>query len=598
MAARSTQVILVNGTGFTLSLTGSGLSHGEWSSGAQPPSSVAANATVSWQSESDGFATGTEGTADFTVVSTGASLHFHWDNPFVGSNSYDESAPVGLTLERSGGGGENATVTWVLGQTAGFWGQLHNQPPAPIGPCWLLTDGRIFAKQDGSANCWILSPDETGDYSNGTWAQAASMTGDRRYFASAVLANGKLLVCGGEYYNGAQVNTNLCEIYDPVTDSWAAVAPPATPAVKPRRTPTPWPAIGDASCVVLANGKFVLGNIKTTAYATFDPATTAFTVSPNAKGSTCDEESWVLMPDGNVVTIDTNSPPNAESYDPATDTWSAAGTTGTSVIAPGSEIGPGLALPDGRGLIAGGNGTLAFAATGANPAWTLGASFPPDENGLPHQPKDAPACLLPSGLVLFAVAPNDQGSTGFPAGIRFFLFDPLPVTYDPLGSPWLSVPGDSVATSGSAFNLAMLMLPTGQVLLTFSKDPGQVALYTPAGTPQPSWRPVIDKVTRKVKAGSTIQVSGRQFNGLSQCSVYGDDVAVATNYPVARALFRDGKVRYLRSHDHSTMGVATGAETVTTNVDLPADLPRGRFTLQIVANGIASTGTPVTVVKG
>jgi hypothetical protein len=103
---------------------------------------------------------------------------------------------------------------------------------------------------------------------------------------------------------------------------------------------------------------------------------------------------------------------------------------------------------------------------------------------------------------------------------------------------------------------------------------------------------------RRVKTGSTMNISGRQFNGLSQCSVYGDDVAVATNYPVARVLLRNGKVRYLRTHDHSTMGIATGAQEVTTNVDIPADLPRGRMTFQIVANGIASTGRPLSVGKG
>ena len=109
---------------------------------------------------------------------------------------------------------------------------------------------------------------------------------------------------------------------------------------------------------------------------------------------------------------------------------------------------------------------------------------------------------------------------------------------------------------------------------------------------------MIDKWPKRVKAGSTIQVSGTQLNGLSQCSVYGDDVAVSTNYPIARTLLRNGRVRYLRTHDHSTMGIATGAQEVTTSLDIPADLPRGRVTLQIVTNGIASTGTPVTVVKG
>src|SRR6266568_2359451 len=40
MAARSTQVNVVNDTGFGLSLIGSDLSHGEWSSGAEPPGTV------------------------------------------------------------------------------------------------------------------------------------------------------------------------------------------------------------------------------------------------------------------------------------------------------------------------------------------------------------------------------------------------------------------------------------------------------------------------------------------------------------------------------------------------------------------------------
>jgi hypothetical protein len=36
----------------------------------------------------------------------------HWDDPFIGSNSYDETAPAGFTLGHSGGDGNNASVTW------------------------------------------------------------------------------------------------------------------------------------------------------------------------------------------------------------------------------------------------------------------------------------------------------------------------------------------------------------------------------------------------------------------------------------------------------------------------------------------------------
>jgi hypothetical protein len=40
---------------------------------------------------------------------------------------------------------------------------------------------------------------------------------------------------------------------------------------------------------------------------------------------------------------------------------------------------------------------------------------------------------------------------------------------------------------------------------------------------------------------------------------------------VAR-LLPGGRVRYLRTHDHSTMGIATGSAETSTHVDFPADL--------------------------
>jgi hypothetical protein len=43
-----------------LVLVGSGLSHGEWSSGLQPPESLPPGFAIEWQSESDGFLTGTQ----------------------------------------------------------------------------------------------------------------------------------------------------------------------------------------------------------------------------------------------------------------------------------------------------------------------------------------------------------------------------------------------------------------------------------------------------------------------------------------------------------------------------------------------------------
>ena len=54
-------------------------------------------------------------------------------------------------------------------------------------------------------------------------------------------------------------------------------------------------------------------------------------------------------------------------------------------------------------------------------------------------------------------------------------------------------------------------------------------------------------------------------------------------------------VFYARTHDHSTMGVATGTKKVFTHFDVSATMETGASTLVVVANGIPSAGGSVTV---
>src|SRR5450755_2481676 len=109
----------------------------------------------------------------------------------------------------------------------------------------LLTDGRVICQQDGSPNWSALSPDSTGSYRNGTWAPIAPMSIWRRYYASAVLATGEVFVAGGE--DAPTPDTNVCEIYDPVLDSWTVIAGPPG-----------WSNIGDAPCAVLDDGRVLM----------------------------------------------------------------------------------------------------------------------------------------------------------------------------------------------------------------------------------------------------------------------------------------------------------------------------------------------------
>jgi hypothetical protein len=98
-----------------------------------------------------------------------------------------------------------------------------------------------------------------------------------------------------------------------------------------------------------------------------------------------------------------------------------------------------------------------------------------------------------------------------------------------------------------------------------------------------------------VTRGSTYLFSGTQFNGLSQAASFGDELETATNYPLVR-ITNDSThhVFYARTHDHSTMGVATGTATVSTNFDVPTPMETGASTLEVVANGIPSAAASVT----
>jgi hypothetical protein len=144
----------------------------------------------------------------------------------------------------------------------------------------------------------------------------------------------------------------------------------------------------------------------------------------------------------------------------------------------------------------------------------------------------------------------------------------------------------------TSFQGNMLMLPTGQVLFTDQSD--TVELYTPAGVPDDAWRPTITSYPLVILAGETYTLTGTQFNGLSQASMYGDDSTNATNYPLVRLTsLSSGHVFYARTFGHSTMAVATGATPTSTHFKLNG-FEFGANLLEVVTNGIPSF--PVTVV--
>jgi len=478
-------------------------------------------------------------------------------------------------------------VVAVMGQTAlaalPTWTPLKHQPNFAngAGNHLLLTDGTVLCQDFDAGDWWKFTPDKTGSYINGTWSQVANMpTGyGPLWYASAVLPSGKVFVMGGEYnLGGPGVWTNLGALYDPVANSW-----------KPVTAPSGWSNIGDAQCIILPSGRLILANPFNTEMAAFNEKTLNFTlVAASGKADAFDEEGWTLLPDGSILTVDAPNAPAAERYIPSGDLagkWINAGSTPNSLADSSTlELGPMVLRYDGTVFALGATKYTAIytpptASTGAG-SWAAGPNIP-TVGTTQLDIEDGPCCLLPDDNVLFAASPGFGNSP-----MSFYEFD---------GAKMNPVPNTPNAPSDTSFVTTMLVLPTGQVMVTdFSND---VEIYTPAGAANKKWQPTIVSVGQNLIPGSKNNIlRGTQLNGLSQCNAYGDDVQAATNYPIVRITNNaTGHVFYCRTHDHSTMAVATGATIVSTQFDVPIATETGNSTVEVVANGISSNAFQIAV---
>ncbi|MCU1427291.1 MAG: repeat domain protein [Actinomycetia bacterium] len=471
---------------------------------------------------------------------------------------------------------------------AGSWQDLVHQPTFSAGTMLLLTDGSVLTHDEpfaGTEHWWKLTPDSSGDYRNGTWTQLADAHNKPLYFVCSLLADGRVFIAGGEYNGSAQVELLAAEIYDPVANTWTTIG-----------TPAGWTQIGDAPSAVLPDGRVIVGDIGTNRTAIYNPTTNTWAAGPTKEDPRNTEETWVLLPDQTVLAIECDNRPRTEKYVAAANTWVTAGSTPVALVDPPSEeVGAAILLPDGRTLAIGATNNTALytmpAIANQPGTWHAGPSFPELVKNFTTGAKDAPACLLPNGRVLCVVAPWDptaaqSSSSAWGSPCYFYEFNPANDTL-------AQVPAAS-NNGGNPYTSRLMLLPTGQVLHTSNTT--SVAIYTPDGAPDPMWRPTITSVPTALRPGLTYTLHGRQLNGLSQAVIYGDEGAMATNYPLVRLRNKSsGNVVYCRTHDHSSMGVATGSVVHSTSFTVPAGADLGAAELCVIANGIASATVDVAV---
>jgi hypothetical protein len=497
-------------------------------------------------------------------------------------------------------------------KAGGTWTALADAP-APLGNPLLLTDGTVMVQQAGTEKWSRLTPDIKGSYTNGTWSDLASLPviGGTQYaplyHSSAVLPDGRVLVMGGEYNNFVPIWTNLGAIYDPLADAWTPVPHPPGWGTFSDGTGV----IGDAQSIVLANGTYLQGAccLLPAGDALFDAATLTWTETgaPRYGNFYQDEQGYMLLPSGKVLTLDiwtdvifspfgaTGDATNSELYEPNTGMWVASGSTPVSMVDPfecgNFEIGPAVMRPDGTLVQFGGNSgctapkadptAIYNTATGT---WTAGPNLPLACGKFKNRYcdlADAPAAILPNGNILFAAS---AGFGGTPTD--FFEFD-ADNTVKKVANTLVHAP------HSGAFFYNFLVLPSGEILSTDFSTTAEV--YTPTGSPNPAWAPHITSFPAAVSAGASYPISGSQFNGLSQGAGYGDDVQGATNYPLVRIMNNStGHVFYARTANHSTMSIAPHTKGSTT-FTVPGSIETGASTLEVVANGIASTAVAIMV---
>jgi hypothetical protein len=456
--------------------------------------------------------------------------------------------------------------------------------------------------------------------------------------------------------------TNQMAIYDPIADTWTMIAPPFNTAGDwDFIGDSPWALLPNGHLLLgekfsKATAEFDPKTMRWTnvsSHAKDDVfAEEGLTLLPDGTVLTVNMTDFNFaqrfIPNANPANSGWVNAGSTPKRLPATDTNSAQNIiydNGMRVYHPPGEIGPAILRPDGTVFNSGAACTIKgpptdpaacvtyqpVAHTGVYDTKTNTWKAGPDLPGMQGS-GDTWASLLPNGNVLVQTNPpgisndklkraNDryQSIRGFnpnkkgrlapealvaagTAGTAAPALAPEAATACPATSIWRLYEFDGTSLipepAGSMCNNqpSLLLLPTGEVMLNLN------FVYKSSDTfVNETWRPTITKFvfSNDVNPGGTYQISGRQFNGLSQANAFGDEFQVATNFPLVRITNNaTGDVSYARTYNFSTMGVATGSAIVSTWFDVPTDLETGDSKLEVIANGIPSLPIPITVIRG
>ncbi len=316
--------------------------------------------------------------------------------------------PTGKILVAGGNGDAGALATCRLyDPRTGTWTSTGSMATARREhTATLLANGKVLVAggQNGTAPGYTaLASAELYDPALGTWTATGALGSARAGHAAALLADGKVLVAGGQtrWIPLPAVYTATAFLYDPTAGTWSATG--SMTAARRSFTLTRIPG----GLVVAAGGR----NASYLSSAERYNVSAGTWGSAGALGAARSGHAAALLPDARVLLAggsDGTGPAGAMlEYSPGTNTWAEVETGGARVDHTATL------LPGGRVLVVGGeqSGWLSDAeiVDRMNPAWTTAAAW---------GQADGTATLLPNGKVLLL------GKAVFGDLSRGVLFDP------------------------------------------------------------------------------------------------------------------------------------------------------------------------------
>ncbi len=204
-----------------------------------------------------------------------------------------------------------------------------------------LANGKVLVAGGNRDFSTFLTTAEIYDPDTGTWNATGNLSIARATYTATLLADGRVLVTGG--FSGGFAH-NSAELYDPATGAWSPAG-------------TMNSARSDHTATLLTNGKvLVVGgtdnlHMLDTAEL-YDPATGSWTATGDLIAAR-EAHTATLLPSGKVLIAggadDVHVLVTAELYDPATGQWSTTGRLTASRVGHTAT-----SLPNGKVLVAGG----------------------------------------------------------------------------------------------------------------------------------------------------------------------------------------------------------------------------------------------------